>query len=174
MKALLAVSRAVDRWNERLGAWVAWLSLGMVLIGAFNAVARYLGRLSSNTYVELQWYLFSLLFLLGGAWTLKCGAHVRVDVLYSRLSERARAWIDVVGTVLFLLPFCALMLWLAWPYVGNSFAVREGSPDPGGLPRYPIKAGILVAFALLFLQGLSELVKRLHAALGRPLEEERG
>jgi TRAP-type mannitol/chloroaromatic compound transport system permease small subunit len=167
MRILLAFSRAVDRWNERIGRWVGWLTLGMVLVGAFNAVVRYLGRLSSNTYVELQWYLFSVVFLLGAAATLRQGGHVRVDVLYGRLSERARAWIDVVGTVLFLLPFCALMLWLAWPYVARSFAVREGSPDPGGLPRYPIKAMIPVSFALLLLQGLSELVKRLQVALGR-------
>jgi TRAP-type mannitol/chloroaromatic compound transport system permease small subunit len=172
MRALLAFSRGVDRLNERVGGAVAWLTLAMILIGAYNAVVRYLGRyigrdLSSNTYVELQWYLFSLVFLLGGAWTLKHGGHVRVDVVYGRLSARARAWIDVAGTVLFLLPFCALMLVLAWPYVANSIAVREGSPDPGGLARYPIKAAIPVAFALLFLQGVSELVKRLSVALGR-------
>jgi TRAP-type mannitol/chloroaromatic compound transport system permease small subunit len=118
MRALLAFSRGVDRLNERVGGAVAWLTLAMILIGAYNAVVRYLGRyigrdLSSNTYVELQWYLFSLVFLLGGAWTLKHGGHVRVDVVYGRLSARARAWIDVAGTVLFLLPFCALMLVLA-------------------------------------------------------------
>ena len=171
MKACLAFARRVDRLNERLGSAVAWLALAMVLIGAYNAVARYLGRfigrdLSSNTYVELQWYLFSVLFLLGAAWALKRDGHVRVDVVYGHLPPRARAWIDVAGTLLLLLPFCALMLALAWPYVANSVAVREGSPDPGGLARWPIKALIPASFALLFLQGLSELTKRLAVALG--------
>ena len=176
MKALLAFSRRMDRLSERLGTCVAWLSLAMILVGAYNAVVRYLGRftgtdLSSNTYVELQWYLFSLLFLLGASWTLKRDGHVRVDVLYGRLRPRARAWIDVAGTVLFLLPFCGLMLWLTWPYVVHSCEVREGSPDPGGLPRYPIKAAMLLAFALLLLQGVSELAKKLPVALGHPADE---
>ena len=179
MKALRTFSRAMDRLNERLGAAVAWLTLAMVLIGAYNAVARYLGRfigrdLSSNTYVEAQWYLFSLVFLLGAAWALKRDGHVRVDVLYGRLPARARAWIDVLGTVLFLLPFCALMLFLCWPYVANSFAVREGSPDPGGLARWPIKGVMLIAFALLFLQGVAELARHLPAALGLEVEHGAG
>ncbi|MBI4545450.1 MAG: TRAP transporter small permease subunit [Gemmatimonadetes bacterium] len=138
----------------------------MVAVGTFNALARYATRLTgvslaSNAYIDLQWYLFSLIFLLGAAYGLKHDVHVRVDVVYSRLSGRQRAWVDVLGTVLFLLPFCLLMLWTAWPAVRNSWAIREGSPDPGGLPRYPIKTLILVSFALLFLQGVSQLIKRL-------------
>ncbi|MEM8961587.1 MAG: TRAP transporter small permease subunit [Acidobacteriota bacterium] len=158
---------AVDRLSERLGALVGWLTLGMVLIGAFNAIARYVGRfighnLSSNLFIELQWYLFSVVFLLGASYALRRSAHVRVDVLYGRLSRRARAWIDILGTVLFLLPFCITGIFLSWPTVRNSWAVREVSPDPGGLARYPIKTLILVAFALLVLQGLAELVKHIE------------
>jgi len=165
MKALLRVASAVDRLNRAVGRIVAWLVLGMVLVGAFNTVARYLGRylgvaLSSNAWIELQWYLFSLVFLLGAAYALERDAHVRVDVLYGRLSPRGRAWIDVVGTVVFLLPFCAFGIWMSLPTVRSSWAVLEMSPDPGGLPRYPIKTAIPVAFALLFFQGVSELIKK--------------
>jgi len=165
MKALLRVASAVDRVNGALGRVVAWLVVGMVLVGAFNTVARYLGRylgvaLSSNAWIELQWYLFSLVFLLGAAYALERDAHVRVDVLYGRLSERGRAWIDLVGTVVFLLPFCVFAIWVSLPTVQSSWAVLEMSPDPGGLPRYPIKTAIPVAFALLFLQGISELIKK--------------
>ncbi len=164
MKRWLRFARAIDRLSERLGRLSAWLILAMVLIGAFNAIMRHLGRflgltLSSNAYIELQWYLFSLVFLLGAAHALAHNAHVRVDVFYSRLEPRWHAWINLAGTVLFLLPFTGIVLWLAWPSVHNSWSVREGSADPGGLPRYPIKAMLLVGFALLALQGLAEIVK---------------
>jgi TRAP-type mannitol/chloroaromatic compound transport system permease small subunit len=165
------LAAAVDALNARIGRVVAWLCLLMVAVGAFNAVARYVGRfvganLSSNAYIELQWYLFSLVFLLGAAHTLKRDAHVRVDVLYSRLPRRARAWIDVIGTVVFLVPFCVFVIVVSWPAVHNSWIVLEGSPDPGGLPRFPLKTVIPVAFALLILQGLAMLVERLRTARG--------
>ncbi|NKB88288.1 MAG: TRAP transporter small permease subunit [Acidobacteria bacterium] len=136
----------------------------MVLIGAYNAVARYLGRgiginLSSNAYLEAQWYLFSLVFLLGAAYTFKHDNHVRVDVLYGRLSRRGKTIINLIGTALFLLPFSIFSIWVSWPSVRNSWAVLEGSPDPGGLPRYPIKTMIIVAFVLLALQGVAELIR---------------
>ena len=139
--------------------------VAMVLLGAFNAVARYLGRsigvqLSSNAFIEAQWYLFSLIFLLGASYTLKRRGHVSVDVLYAKCAARTKAWIDLVGTTLLLLPFCVFGIVVAWPSVRNSWAVREGSPDPGGLPRYPIKTVILIAFALLFLQGLAWAIRR--------------
>ena len=157
----------VDRANARLGRVVSWLVFAMVLVGAYNAAARYLGRfigvnLSSNLYLELQWYLFSLVFLLGGAYALRENAHVRVDVLYGRLGRRARATIDCIGVLLLLAPFCIFILWVSWPSVRNSWVVREGSPDPGGLPRYPLKAIILVAFVLLLVQACSELLKKLR------------
>jgi TRAP-type mannitol/chloroaromatic compound transport system permease small subunit len=166
----------VDRMSDVLGRTVRWLVGVMVLVGAFNALARYLSRglgvnLSSNGWIELQWYLFSLVFLLGASYGLRHDAHVRVDVLYGRLSDRARTWIDLLGTMLFLVPFCVAMLVLSWPSVAASWRVREVSPDPGGLPRYPIKAVILVAFALLLLQGLTEALRRVRrlraAAAGR-------
>lgn len=171
MQILRSFARAVERLNQRLGSILRWLALLMVLMGAYNAVARYLTRyagvsLSSNALNEAQWYLFSVIFLLGAAYGLKVDAHVRVDVLYGRLSERARGWIDLLGTLLFLLPFAALMLWVSYPTVRNSWVIREVSPDPGGLPRYPIKALILVSFALLLLQGIAQAVRAVDRIRG--------
>ncbi|HEX9732167.1 MAG TPA: TRAP transporter small permease subunit [Thermoanaerobaculia bacterium] len=173
----LRISRALDRLSEWIGLGAGWLTLAMVLIGAYNAVVRKLGHtmgwtLSSNAYIELQWYLFSLVFLLGAAYALRRGAHVRVDVLYGRVGSRGRAWINLAGTVAFLIPFCVFVLWVSWPSVRNSWAVREVSPDPGGLPRYPIKTVILVAFALLLLQSVSEIVKQVAVLSGRADEDE--
>ncbi len=168
----MRLTRAADALSEWTGRIILWLVGVMVLIGAFNAVARYLGRftgthLSSNAYIELQWYLFSIVFLLGGAYALKHDAHVRVDLLYGRVGVRGRAWIDLLGTLLFLLPFSLLMLWLSWPSVAASWSVREVSPDPGGLPRYPIKAVILLGFALLVLQGAAEALKQIAILRGK-------
>jgi len=165
MILLRRFSRAVDALNDRIGAAIRWLVLAMILLGAFNAIARYLTKftgmaLASNAYTELQWYCFSLIFLLGAAYGLRHDVHVRVDVLYERLSRRGRAWIDLLGTVIFLIPFCVLMLFVSWPAVRNSWSIREVSPDTGGLPRYPIKAMILVGFTLLLLQALSHLIKQ--------------
>jgi TRAP-type mannitol/chloroaromatic compound transport system permease small subunit len=170
-RAAGALPRAIDRVSDLVGRSVLWLVAVMVVTGAFNALARYLNRftdanLASNAYLEAQWYLFSLVFLLGAAYALKEDAHVRVDVLYGRLGVRGRAWIDLMGTLLFLVPFCVLMLWVSWPSVAASWRVREGSPDPGGLPRYPIKAVILVAFALLLLQGVSQALKQVALLRG--------
>ncbi len=166
MRDLLPLTKLIDRLNSWIGRAVSWLTLVMILIGAYNAVVRYLGRyiganLSSNIYLELQWYLFSIVFLLGAAWTLKEDAHVRVDVLYARLSRRGRRRIDIWGTILLLFPFSVFVFWTSWPSVMNSLGIRESSPDPGGLPRYPIKLVILICFVLLFLQGISELVRLL-------------
>lgn len=167
----IRVSRAIDRISEGIGALIGWLTLAMILIGAYNAVVRYGGRfvgwkLSSNAYIELQWYLFSLIFLLGASYALRRDVHVRVDVLYGRLRPRQKAWIDAVGTVLFLFPFCGAILWFSWPAIRNSWEVMEQSPDPGGLPRYPIKAVILIAFVLLAIQGIAELIKRIAFLAG--------
>ncbi|MFT4604897.1 MAG: TRAP-type mannitol/chloroaromatic compound transport system permease small subunit [Rhodothermales bacterium] len=171
MPFLLRIASAIDRFSQRTGRLIYWLTLAMVLVGAFNALARYTARftglsLSSNTYIELQWYLFSMLFLLGAAYALQTDSHVRVDVLYGRLSRKGKAWIDLMGTVLFLIPFCVLMLWVSWPSVINSWAVLEGSPDPGGLPRYPIKTVIPIAFLFLLAQAFSMLIRSLAAVVG--------
>jgi TRAP-type mannitol/chloroaromatic compound transport system permease small subunit len=175
--ALLRLSAAIDRFTGAIGNAVAWLAVVMVLFGAFNAVARYSGRfiginLSSNAYLELQWYLFSVLFLLGAAWALRDDAHVRVDVLFSRLSARGKALINILGTLILLIPFCAFVLWVSIPVVRSSWSIREGSPDPGGLPRYPLKALIIVCFVLLLVQALSELIKHVHAFRHTAVVEE--
>jgi TRAP-type mannitol/chloroaromatic compound transport system permease small subunit len=174
LKGLLRLAATIDRGSSAVGRLCSWLALLMVLVGAYNAVVRYLGRwvgsgLSSNSYIEAQWYMFSLLFLLGAAWTLQQDAHVRVDVIYGRLSAEAKAWIDLLGTAFFLLPFCVFGVVVSWPSVRNSWSVREVSPDPGGLARYPLKTVILIAFVLLGLQGISTAIKALSRVRG---EEE--
>ena len=179
MHRLLRLARGIDRLSERTGRVLYWLVLAMVLLGAFNAVVRYLDRytglgLSSNTYIELQWYLFSLVFLLGAAYALRHDVHVRVDVLYGRLSRRGQAWVNVAGTVLFLIPFCVLMLVVSWPFVRESWALLEVSNDPGGLPRYPLKTVVPVAFLLLLLQGLSLLITEAAVLRGASGERRNG
>ena len=176
MDRWLRWANRIDRFNEWTGRGLYWLTLGMVGVGAFNAIARYLDRytglgLSSNTWIELQWYLFSLVFLLGAAYTLKQDDHVRVDVLYNWLSRRGRAWINVLGTVLFLLPFCAVVFWMSVPFVVDSWAILEQSSDPGGLPRYPIKTAIPLAFLLVMLQGVSLMIREAAVLRGIDLEK---
>lgn len=179
-KLLLTIPRVIDAVTVRVGQAVSWLALAMVLIGAGNAVLRYAGRyvgenLSSNALLETQWYLFSALFLLAAAWTLQQDRHVRVDVLYGRLAPRRKAMIDLAGTILFLLPFCAFAVWVTFPSVAESWRLREVSPDPGGLPRYPVKTLLLLSLYLLIAQGLSQLCKHLAQVLGwrlGPAEQE--
>ena len=171
VKILGAVARALERVSSAVGNGAAWLALVMVVVGAFNALSRYLGRftgsdLSSNAYIELQWYLFSALFLLGAADALREDAHVRVDVVYGRLGPRARAVVDLIGTLVFLLPFCAFALWTSLPMVENSWRVMEQSPDPGGLPRYPIKTLIPVGLLLVMLQGIAVCCRRIRVLSG--------
>lgn len=171
MQRWLRLAYGIDRVNEGIGRGVYWLTLVMVLIGALNAVIRYFDRymgigISSNLFFELQWYLFTVVFLVGSAYALKHNAHVRVDVFYGRLSVRGKAWINLLGTVLFLIPFCVLMIWMSWPAVMSSWALREMSPDPGGLPRYPIKTVLPLAFVLLLVQGMSLLIKQVAILRG--------
>ena len=147
----------------------------MVVVGGFNTIVRYLDKftgmgISSNMYLELQWYLFSLLFLLGASYTLRHDDHVRVDILYSRLGAKGKAWINVLGTLLLLVPFCLLMIWVSWPAVINSWAVWETSPDPGGLPRYQIKTVIPISFVLILTQGVSMLLRNLAVLMGHEVE----
>lgn len=172
MHAWLKLAQFIDRLNERVGHLLYWLSLFMVLIGVYNATVRYLGafigrNLSSNTYLEAQWYLFGAMFLLGAAYGLRHNVHVRVDVLHSRWSERTRAWVELLGHVLFLLPFCAIVLWLSLDWVALSWQVKETSPNPGGLLRYPIKFVIPIAFILLALQGVSQSIKAIAVLKGQ-------
>ena len=178
MKRWLALSRGIDGFSQRLGRATSWLALAMVLMGAFNALARYGSRftgvsLSSNAFIEAQWYMFSALFLLAAGYTLQRNEHVRVDVLYGRVSPKTQAWINLVGTILFLIPFCILMILVCTPAVISSWSIWEQSPDPGGLPRYPIKTLVPLAFVLLILQAFSELIKNLGKIRGHlPLEDD--
>ena len=165
MNALLRLAKRVDQISLGFGRILAWLSVFMVLAGAFNALARYGGRalganLSSNGLLEAQWYFFALIFLLGAAPTLATNRHVRVDVFYGRLSPRHQALIDLLGCLLLLLPFCAFALVTSLPFVESAWSVWEVSPDPGVLPRWPIKTAIPVAFGLLLIQGLSFALQR--------------
>ena len=161
MRSLLALSRAIDALNDRVGRAVSWLVLAAVLVSAGNALARYGLDLSSNAWLEIQWYLFSAIFLLAAGWTLQRNAHVRIDVLSGRCSERVRAWIDIAGGTLFLMPMALLVLYFSWPMFMQSYVGHEISSDAGGLVRWPVKVLIPAGFALLALQGLSELLKRI-------------
>jgi TRAP-type mannitol/chloroaromatic compound transport system permease small subunit len=161
MKILIALARTIDAINERVGRAALWLVLVTTLISAGNAVARYALSRSSNAWLEIQWYLFAALFLLAAGYTLKHNGHVRIDVLYARLSARAQAWIDLAGGVLFLVPFCLLMVWLSWPGFADALIHGEMSPDAGGLLRWPVRLTLPLGFALLALQGVSEIIKRI-------------
>ena len=166
MKALLKVSRAIDAINERIGRIVIWLVLVMALVSASNAVARYLFNLSSNAWLELQWYLFAAVFLLCAGYTLLHNEHIRIDVVSSRLSRRAQLWIDVFGTVFFLLPVTTCILVLSWPVFSNAWVSNEISGNAGGLIRWPARLLVPAGFLLLSLQGVSELIKRIAILKG--------
>ncbi len=160
MKGLLALSRLIDALNERLGRLVYWLVLAAVLISAGNALFRYLLNTGSNAWLEIQWYLFSAIFLLASGYTLLHNEHIRIDVISGRLSRRAQTWIDILGGIFFLLPMALYLLWLSWPMVWDAYVRHEISADAGGLVRWPVKLLIPAGFLLLSLQGVSELIKR--------------
>ncbi|MGB7249713.1 MAG: TRAP transporter small permease subunit [Phormidesmis sp.] len=178
MQSLLQVARQIDRFTNLIGKLAYWLVLVMIGVGVWNVLGRYIGNavgqnLSTNALIETQWYLFDLVFLLGAAYTLQHNEHVRVDVFYARWNRRRRAIADLIGTLFFLLPFSILIIVFSWGAVTKSWAVRETSPDPGGLARYPIKTMIIVSFVLLILQGISEAIKNLAIIKGvLPVGEE--
>jgi len=151
----------IDAINERVGRSAMWLLLAAVLISTVNAIVRKAFNWSSNGLLEIQWYLFSGAFLLGASYTLLHNEHVRIDVVAGRLSKRTQTWIEVFGTALFLLPFCAMVLWTSIPWAINSIHSQEMSVNAGGLIIWPAKVLVPIGFALLTAQGLSELVKRL-------------
>jgi TRAP-type mannitol/chloroaromatic compound transport system permease small subunit len=167
MGALLKLSRVIDAMNDRFGTAANWLVLFSVLISAGNALSRYVFSLSSNAWLEVQWYMFAAMVFLGAPYVLKVNGHVRVDVFYSSLSERTRLWIDILGCILFLLPFCAILLYFTWPWFLDSWRINEGPSNAGGLIRWPVKLMLPIGFALMALQGLSELIKRIAALGGR-------
>ena len=160
MSALMTLSRGIDRITTLVGRAVSWLVLVVVLVSAGNAIIRKAFDISSNAWLELQWYLFGAIFMLAAAWTLLKNEHIRVDIVSNALSKRTRDWIDFIGHLVALLPFCGLMIWLLWPYVINSFERQEYSPNAGGLLLWPAKFMLLAGFVLLMAQGLSELIKR--------------
>lgn len=166
MTMLLKFADAVDWISERIGQLLKWLVLFSTLISAANAMVRYTFHTSSNGWLEIQWYMFGAMFLLGAGYALKHEEHVRVDVIFSQLSPRNQAWVDVFGAILFLLPMALLIAWLSIPMVVNSIRINEMSSDPGGLLRWPIKLVIPIGFLLLGLQGLAEIIKKLAVALG--------
>ncbi|MFO1430815.1 MAG: TRAP transporter small permease subunit [Candidatus Competibacteraceae bacterium] len=166
MKILLQLARAIDALNERVGHSIYWLILIMVMISTVNALFRKLFNMSSNAFLEIQWYLFAAVFLLGSGYTLLRNEHVRIDVLSGKLGARAQIWIDILGTLLFLFPFTLLILYDGWHYFVLSFTGWEWSLNPGGLLVWPAKLLIPVGFLLLFLQGLAQLIKLIGALQG--------
>jgi TRAP-type mannitol/chloroaromatic compound transport system permease small subunit len=179
MRSLLKISQTIDKFSDKLGFVIDWLVLLTVGVGFYNVMARYLGRfvgikLSSNALIELQWYLFSILFLVGFAYILKHGDNVRVDFFYTNLSQKQQALIDFLGTVLFLIPFCAIGIWVTFNPVlqswgrlpDGSWGTWEISPDASGLPRAPIKTMIPIGLMLLLLQSISQAIKYLAVLWG--------
>jgi len=166
VQTLLAVSRVIDAVNSRLGRWLSWLVLVVVLISATNATVRKVFDTSSNAWLELQWILFGVIFLLCSPWTLLSNEHIRIDIINSMLPKKARDIIDVVGHALFLLPLTIVMIVTSLPFFLRSLAINEQSGNAGGLPQWPAKSLILIGFILLFFQGISELIKRIAVMRG--------
>ena len=167
MQALLKISKAVDWLNSQVGKHVIWLILASTVISAVNATVRKAFNVSSNAYLEVQWYLFAASFLLASAYTLLNGEHVKIDVIYSRWSKRVQIWIDLLGFTFFLLPFCAAVLWFSIPFFLQGYRSNEVSPSAGGLILWPVYAMMPLGFFLLMLKGISELIKRIAFLQGR-------
>ena len=163
MKGLLAFSRGVDWVSTRVAVVANWLVLLAALISAGNAASRYLFSESSNGWLEIQWYMFAGMVLLGAPYTLKMNEHVRVDLVYGMVSERTQIWIDIVGGVLFLLPICIILTYFTWPWFVESWLQNEQSSNAGGLIRWPIKLLLPVGFCMMAVQGISEIIKRIAA-----------
>jgi TRAP-type mannitol/chloroaromatic compound transport system permease small subunit len=166
VKALLSLSRAIDALNERVGTTMYWLVLVAVLISAANATIRKLFNYSSNSFLEIQWYVFSLIFLFCAAYTLKHNDHVRIDIITGRMSARVRAAVDMFGTLFFLLPMALLIMYLSWPVFVDAWTRNEVSTNAGGLIIWPARLMVPIGFFLLILQGLSELIKRSAFLMG--------
>ncbi|MCG8272780.1 TRAP transporter small permease subunit [Aquamicrobium sp. NLF2-7] len=167
MEGLLALSRAIDRVNEFIGKWVSWLILASILVSSVNAVVRKTFNMSSNAWLELQWYLFGAAFLLAAAYTLKQNEHIRIDIVYGLWSRRVQHWIDLIGHLFFLMPFCLLMVYYLIPYTLRSVRSGEMSTNASGLIIWPAKALLLAGFVLLTFQGISEIIKKIAVMRGR-------
>ena len=167
MSFFLLISRGIDRLNQSVGLFTTWLILATTLISAGNAIVRKAFDSSSNALLEIQWYLFAAVFLLGAGYGLLKNSHVRIDFISSMLTPRARNWIDVGGILLALFPFCVLCIYLSWPLFMQAYTTGEMSSNAGGLIRWPVYALVPAGFALLMLQGVSELIKRLDFLVGQ-------
>ena len=167
MQALIKLSRAIDALNAFVGKYVIWLIFASTVISALNAVVRKAFNYSSNGFLEVQWYLFAWSFLVAAGYTLLHREHVRIDVLNSRLSKRAQVWIDIIGFALFLTPLCIMVLYMSIPLVIDKYTSGEISGNPGGLIRWPVWLALPIGFALLMLQGWSELIKRIAFLRGQ-------
>lgn len=167
MSALLKFSNAIDWLNEHIGRWSIWLILASTLISAINAIVRKIFNVSSNAYLEVQWYLFAASFLIAAAYTLLHNEHVRIDVIAGRFTRRTQAKMETFGFAVFLIPVCLAVLYFSWPFVVNGYQSGEMSGNSGGLIRWPVYAMIPLGFSLLLLQGISELIKRIAFLQGR-------
>nr|WP_306646598.1 TRAP transporter small permease subunit [Massilia sp. CCM 9206] len=167
MSLFIALSRAIDSLNEKIASAVSWALLAAVIICAANALIRYAFHTSSNAWLEIQWYLYAAMFMLASAYTLKRDEHVRIDVIVGRFSKRTQVWIDLFGFLLFLLPVSLLILWYGIPFARISIESAEMSSNAGGLIVWPAKLMVPVAFALIILQGISEIIKRVAFLAGR-------
>lgn len=170
MQYLLRLSRAIDWINARLAYLANACVLLACVVSAGNAMIRYAFDMSSNAWLEAQWYMFAVIVMFGASYTLQRNEHVRVDVIYMNLSERNQEWVDIIGTVVFLLPACVVIGWFSWPFFMQSWSTNEVSSNAGGLLRWPVKLMIPLGFFLLFLQGLSEIIKRVAALEGEKVE----
>jgi len=172
---LKVVCGAIDRSNELVGRAVSWVSLLLVVVVFVDVVMRYMFKTSFVFTQELEWHLFAFIFLIGAGYTLLHDGHVRVDIIYQRLDVKGRAWINLIGVILFLIPGCYLVISTSWKFVANSFSMLEGSPDPGGIPyRFIIKGTMTVGFVLLLLQGISMGLHSLLQILGvETVDEEK-
>jgi len=166
VKILLRLSALIDALNEQVGRLSYWLILVAVLVSSGNATMRYAFNMSSNAWLEIQWYLFSAVFLFCAGYALLHNQHVRIDVISGRLSKRARAWIDILGTLFFLLPMSIAIMWMSWPVFVQAWELQEMSGSAGGLIVWPARLMLPIGFFLLILQGISELIKRVAFLLG--------
>jgi TRAP-type mannitol/chloroaromatic compound transport system permease small subunit len=166
LQLLLTISRWIDALNERLGRLANWAVLVACLISAGNAMSRYAFDISSNAWLEIQWYLFAVMVMFGASLTFQKNEHVRVDILYLHLSERGREWLDLIGTAVFMVPAMLVIAYYAWPFYLQSWAVNEISGNAGGLVRWPVKFLLPLGFTLVALQGISEIIKRVAALRG--------
>jgi len=160
MKGLLGFAHAIDWFNQQIARFAVWAMFISCMVSAGNATVRYLVSMSSNGWLEVQWYLFAACVLLGAPFVLKMNEHVRVDVLYSRLTSRGQARIDLFGLIFFLMPGALLLAWMSWPWFVDSYVTHEMSSNAGGLIRWPVKLALPIGFGLLALQGISEIIKR--------------